>query len=505
MDRAPLPWGRGQHQGLGWIEGTPWQPGATTWEEASVAGACGLVLDGRHRRLHSSVNGVGAIYWLTDGDALYFASRIDPLVQATPGDFTIDWDAWSSTIALRFPAADRTPFAEIRRLQPHAALTWRRRQVSVETPTWPWAHVEQHLERREAGEALAQSLRDAATAVGRPVLVPLSGGRDSRLLACAFAEAGLAARVVSVSDDEGDTHEEDLAVPVASALGLGLTQEFLRADADDYSANWQARARLVEHQFVDHAWLVPLSRRVARQDLPISDGLAMDTLLGQGNRFFTPETRDYSDPRRASLALFDSMRRYGQAHLALATPLREPVVARARALFLEVAVELEGTREQSRLTFYRTRTVRGVACYATGLLGQRASIIAPAVGHDFATASLAATAAARADDGLYHATFDALAPAIGRLPSTATAPRREPHLARRWCADPSVSAHRHRLARGPLAGLVAPELRAWLRSSPRAELSPDLRLGLEGISLLHSWWWRYRDRLREVDVTDLTG
>ena len=503
LDRDPLRWGRRLTRGLGWIEATSWRPGATTWEEASIAGACGLLLDGRQRRLHSSVNGIGAIYWLTDGDALYFSSRIDPLVQTSSRPLTIDWDAWSSTIALRFPSADRTPFAEIRRLGPHSTLTWRRGAVHVESAPWPWAHVDQDLERAAAGEALAQSLRTSASEVGGPVLVPLSGGRDSRMLACAFADAGLATRAVSVSDDEGDTHEEDLARPVAEALGL--EQDLLRADADDYPANWQARARLVEHQFVDHAWLVPLSRHLARQHLPVSDGLAMDTFLGQGNRFFTPATRDYSDPRRASLALFDAMRRYGQAHHALAGPLQQPVVERARDLFLEVARELEGTREQARLIFYRTRTIRGVSSYATGLLGQRASIIAPGVGHDFVMTSLAATQEAREGDGLYVATMQALNPEVARLPSTAHTPRRPPHLPQVWCADPAVAAHRRRIARGPLAGLVAPELRNWLRSSPRADLSPDLRLGMEGISLLHSWWWRYRDRLNEVDVRDLTG
>lgn len=68
-----------------------------------------------------------------------------------------------------------------------------------------------------------------------------------------------------------------------------------------------------------------------------------------------------------------------------------------------------------------------------------------------------------------------------------------------------MAAHRERLARGPLAGLVAPGLRAWLDGSPRPELDPDLRLGLEGVSLLHAWWERYRGQLCEVDVKDLVG
>lgn len=56
---------------------------------------------------------------------------------------------------------------------------------------------------------------------------------------------------------------------------------------------------------------------------------------------------------------------------------------------------------------------------------------------------------------------------------------------------------------GPLASHLSPELREWLSAPRRGELSPDLRLGMEAVSLLHSWWHRYRDRLREVDPADL--
>ncbi len=503
MDREPIRWGGARRAGLGWIEALPWAGRAASWQEASQAGACGLVIEGRDRRVHSSVHGLGAIYWMSESNALYFASRIDPLVQGAPGPLTIDWDAWSSIITMRFPGADRTPFAEIRRLAPYATLGWRRHRATIESPPWPWTQTEQHLGDREAGEVLAQSLRDTVAAVGRPTLVPLSGGRDSRMLACAFGEAGLAARTVSVSDDEGAAFEEDLAAPVAATLGLEW--DVLRAAAANYPRNWLTRARLVEYQFADHAWLVPLSRHLAQQSLPVSDGFAIDVLLGRGKRFLTPETQDASDPRRATRALFDSMRRYGKAHRALVEHLHEPVLARARDLFNEVASEFEGHHSQSTLTFYRTRSVRGVACYPTGLLGQRASIVAPGVSLDFALASLSATDAAQADDGLYRATFEALAPEIGRMPSTSDTPRPAPRRPRLWRADPAVAAHRDRLAHGPLAGLVAPGLKAWLQDAPRPELDPDLRLGLEGISLLHAWWERYRGQLREVEVKDLVG
>jgi hypothetical protein len=65
--------------------------------------------------------------------------------------------------------------------------------------------------------------------------------------------------------------------------------------------------------------------------------------------------------------------------------------------------------------------------------------------------------------------------------------------------------HRELLGDGPLAPHVSPDLRRWLSSPQRGELSPDLRIGMEAISLFHSWWRRYRDVLKPVDVADLRG
>jgi hypothetical protein len=307
--------------------------------------------------------------------------------------------------------------------------------------------------------------------------------------------------VESTNGDEGDTFEEDLAAPVAAALDI--PQERLRARPDQYPPNWEERARLVEYLFVDHAWLVPLAQRIDGTGMPVADGFAIDTLLLRSSRFFQPGTLDLHRPRAASLALFDGLQHYGQPQLALAERFQAPLVARARELFLAVAKPFEGSASQSTLAFYRTRTARGVSCYPSGLLGSKASMFTPGASDAMAIAALSATPAARDDDRLYPAIFDLLNPGVGRLPSTSDTPRRLPHLPRCWRADPAIAAHRWRLADGPLSGHLSAELLEWLSAPSRGEISPDLRLGMEGVSLLHSWWRRYRGHLREVDPADL--
>lgn len=503
LDREPLRWqGRGQ-RGLAWIEGQSWRGGVADWRQASRRGACGLVLEGRRRHLHSSVNPFGPIYWTADRDSAYFASRIEPLARTAPRPLSVDWDAWASILILRFAAGESTPFAEIRRLEPFSVLGRRWGRFRSHSPAWPLLGIEPRLDGPAAAEQMVEALRREVAAVEGPVAVPLSGGRDSRMVACLLAEAGKASVALSVSDDEGDSYEEDIAAPVAAALGL--PHERLRATAEAYPANWEARALAVEHQFADHAWLVPLAQRAAGEGLTLSDGIAIDTVLLHGSRFYEPETLDLRRPRKATLALFDGLRHYGKGDLALAEPLRGPLVARARDLFVGAAKPLEGDPSQTVLAFYRTRTARGVSCYASGLLGAQARIVAPGAGEAVARAALSATPEARDEDALYAHVFNRLNPEVGALPSTSDTPRRPPRLPRLWRSEPALAMHRELLGDGPLAPHVSTDLRRWLESPQRGELSPDLRIGMEAISLFHSWCRRYRDVLKPIDVADLRG
>jgi hypothetical protein len=53
-------------------------------------------------------------------NATYFASRIDALVKATTGSLSVD--AWAAIFFLRHAIGTRTPFTEVRRLEPFSLL-----------------------------------------------------------------------------------------------------------------------------------------------------------------------------------------------------------------------------------------------------------------------------------------------------------------------------------------------------------------------------------------------
>jgi hypothetical protein len=501
LDREPLRWTGRHESGLAWLQGSRWRPGPETWQEAAGRDACGLVLDGRRRFLHSPANGIGPLYWARGRGCLYFASRIDALVRAHPGRLSVDWDAWAAIVVLRYPLAERTPFAEISRLRPFSTLDLRLGRARRRFPRWPWAEVPATRGADDGADEVASLVEGLFASLEGLDVCPLSGGNDSRMLLSAAVKAGWRPTALTVSDDEGARFEEDHAGPVAATLGV--PHELVDASAASYSADWLLRAEGVEHQFVDHPWLVPLARRIEGVHSPVPDGFALDTMLKRGVHFYSPETRDRSNPRRASVALFEQLRRYGDTPLALAKPLREPLLARAKEQFLAEARRFEGHPWQAELSLYTTRTVRGISCYPCGLLGSRAEVLIPGADNELMTAVLAVDPGAKDDDRLYRTVLARLSPAVAQLPSTNESIRGPVSRPRRWRSPEALAAHRAWLEDGPLAGYVDPRLREWLAAPDGVELSPDLRLGLETISLFHSWWHRYRDRLRDVDPGEL--
>ena len=504
LDREPLSWRGRRERGLGWMEGDLRRlgPGLGSREEAARAGICGLGIAGRRRFLYTAVNGLAPIYWTEEGGAIYFASRIDPLVRSSPRPLSIDWEAWASIVAMRFPLGEHTPFAEIRRL-PHCA-TLRRRlgRARVERHPWPWAEIEPELDRESGAERLAAALDELLAPVPGGVACPLSGGRDSRMLFLALARDGRVSSAVTVNDDEGDTHEENLAAPVAEHFGV--EHERLMGEEAEYPSEWEERARRVEYEFVDHAWLVPVARRLERSPAPVPDGFGIDVFLAAGHHFYTAETLDRSNGAAAARALFGTLRRYGRGEMALAERFQDPLQARVSDKFLAATRDLQGHPSQPLLSTYATRSLRGVSTYSTKLIGNGALTVIPGAADLFVTAALMVSPEEKSDGPMYRSVFRRFAPGAAELPATAETARQQPHLPRRWRSAPALAAHRQRLEDGPLAPHLSPQLLAWL-DKPDGELGGDLRLGMEGVSLLHAWWQRYRDCLREVDPADLLG
>src|SRR5256885_15402608 len=511
LDHPATRWRARRSRGLAWSEGRPAKRSVASWQDAACElAACGLVFHGERRRLHSSVSGVAPIYHVEHEGAVYFASRIDPMVQTLPRHYTIDWRAWASIFYLRFPIGERTPFREIKRLRPFSTLEWDadRRAAKARQHRWPWAEVEPSMGLDEGSGAIVEAQRTAVAPVARgPVVCMLSGGWDSRLLLCLLAEHGRdGVRAVTVSPDNGHRREEALAAQVAATLGVPRTA--VEGDAAAFWDDTRERALRVDFQLAAAPRAMPLT--AALEGLPgvATDGLALDTLAQGGSHYYTESMIRPDGTPATARALWTRLLGQVMRHATWRTLSRElddELKSVARRQFMAEASRFRGHPAEVVLTFYATRTVRGISLTPHAILGTDMATVTPCTDHGVAVACLATDPAAKFHAGIYGAMFAKLNPTVGGLPSTHDRFPAPPITRDRRSLSPAaVAGYEAVLTDGPLERALSAELRGHLadRTLGEALTDPTLHRGVLAVSLFHLWHERYRDRLAGDDPLD---
>jgi asparagine synthase (glutamine-hydrolysing) len=201
-----------------------------------------VVCDTRTRTCHLLRDpfGVKPLYYAPLGDAASWAVSSDPAAMFVHPDFSTDWDltALAERRVLGFCSWDRTNFAAIRQVPPGGRVTIRAEhpggaRVSPADPS--------HLRATRAldvGRLDADCARLVGRAVrrridhrdGGPVVLALSGGIDSSILAAlALERSREALHAVTIGIEGGD--DERAASAVARSLGVRHLFDEMTADA----------------------------------------------------------------------------------------------------------------------------------------------------------------------------------------------------------------------------------------------------------------------------------
>jgi hypothetical protein len=493
-DRQPLLWRSGIARGWGWGDQTVRRQGqARSWREAAVDfGCCGVVAPARGPRfIHSSVTGIGPVYWLQDGGAVYFASRIDPLVRAIGRTLSVDWEAWAGIFTTDQPIGDRTPFAEVRRLRPMSRLELVGGLARVVEETWPWAEIEEPASPGRVVSDAVAAMRDVVAELdpGRARSL-LSGGRDSRLaLALLRERADLQLSAFTLPDQSGHAGEDKTAQRVADELGVPL--ERVGAPRKNRWERFVDRAPLVDFQFARQSWLHALIPRLARERGPVADGLALDQFLpvwrsgaedmmSRGRATARQLWRIYS--RRAIRRLFPA-------------PLAKAIVRSARDQYMAEAQRFDGHPQQIIVAAYRLRTVRGISTVPNATLGSQLDMFTPFTDHRVVSELMRIPARVKADGSAAAALMDAIHPALARIPRGADLPRDPSSGPPAAWSSTDFSRDIECVEQGPLAAALRPD---WSRRA----LSSGV---VSGVALFSLWHAHYADLLGDADAREAFG
>jgi hypothetical protein len=449
--------------------------------------------DGERVVLRGDEAGLLPLLYRRVGERLFVASSIEALVAVADAPLHVDWRAWGDLLQLGYPIGGRTPFEEIRRLEPTEELLADGGAPRVVARPWRWAEVDAGaLATDEAAARVVERLRATFDAVEGPLTVPLSGGQDSRLL-LATAPRDRLVETVTIDTDAGTGSDQQLAAAVAAAFEVPhrrVPPDHQRRYEDDAAEV----ADVVEHQTSLHPWFLTLVRALDEPGTVV-DGLA--GMLMKGN--FVPQERDDDpDPSAARWRV-----------LAPARDLTGIVRPEAAGWWRRTSGEaVEAVHDRFRdhpagvnLVAYTTRTMRGVALSPVHLLASRHPTAVPFADTELAATALAVEPGDRESGAFYRAVLARADRRAAALPTSADVADRLPVAARRELQPSAQAWYRDLLLDERLRPLLDPAfvLRVAGGRTPGLFLHRPERYAVRGLALLARWLDRHADVLADVD------
>ena len=484
-------------------DGYLWWPLATgvtprSWAEAAerrLAAGLAITRDG-DAVLHTDALGLQELYVRQIGDAVYFALRIDPLLELNEAPVHVNLTAWVSTLLLTCPVLDATPFVEVSRVRP--ATAWRAGHGGITTqafdPEWRHEDSDRAISPEDMVEIIAEHLPRRRL---RTTAVSLSGGWDSRLLAV-LARRSRTSRVTAwtADPDNGYSVDMDCAVEVANALGLRshVVPSPPEAWLDDHP---DVRRRL-QYQTWMHTWLMPLARELRGRRTPVLSGFLGDTLFRKLTPLYEEAMRADSRP-----GVKAAMRNRVTSGVLRYPAMFGPRVADMLADLgytawdgLMASVEHHPDMLMLCRMHLNTRSV-GPAFH--WLFGPETEVFLPLAHPDVVAASLRIPFEARAENRFYKAMQHHASARIAEIPSTNDPYDQPPMGPRRQTSPAALAAMAETITgREDVVALLGPELGPALgdpdEMARRAQWNPPLHT-LLWASMLAQWLNHYRHRL----------
>ncbi|MDS2174056.1 asparagine synthase-related protein [Nesterenkonia sp. CL21] len=474
-------------------------------------------LDASAQTVHATPSAVAPVFVRTgrvsaasdDAAPPFAADRLDLLLDGE-SPLTPDWTAWAEILAFGAPLAGRTPFQEIRRLQPGESAGRHGDEVTIRRGTWDWAEIdpEPGLDPRALTDDVLEVLR---ARLGRdadvgPLLPMLSGGRDSRLLTALAHQVRPEELVAWTTSSDTGTSMEELAA-ARTAQVLGVEQRIVPAAVEDFPRDARDYGRAVHHMASFHIWLMPVSRAIAEHSAAsggvVLDGLGGGVFLGGGfpdDPALEGEGGSAPDVDAVVASRFARLGRYLDAAEDILPPgLGEELAERARADFEDVALPFAQHPNGATLTAYLTRTLPGISLAPVKVLGSAAPTRTPIMADEVVRQALRVPAEQKQDGLWYPHLLERADARLASLPTAADRTRRRQHV-RRIESLESAGWLRGLILGSPAGDLLSDRMReapveAWAEELSRTKPQHLVR----GLALLALWLHEHRDRLAQAE------
>lgn len=180
------------------------------------------------------------LYWIRFGDGMLFASHLH-LVADLLAEVAIDWDCLAQSLSYINMRTERTGLCGLLELLPGNRFEYDGRAVRIISTWSPWDHVAASLppEIAELAARLERRLiacHRAWSGSRRDILLELSGGLDSSIVAAALAGSGAGFSAINFVAPRGDGDERIYARAVAACCDAALIEADLGTEDIDLTA-----------------------------------------------------------------------------------------------------------------------------------------------------------------------------------------------------------------------------------------------------------------------------
>ncbi len=445
--------------------------------------------------------GLRPFYYCHRDGELAFATESDWLVRHSVKKFSVNYSAVCQYICLRHPFGDETLFQEIRRLPQGRVLRYSVKEDQLRSVP----HFSYLSFRPEPSLTVEQVLAEAPArfmaALNRQVngakkaLLPLSGGYDSRIIACGLNLLGVELMTYTTHKDYGWTTDTVAAAEVAKLLG---TDHHYQSLPRNYLACYhQRKCRLVNFETSYHPWVVNLLTMLPENPLPCFDGLGGDACLG-GSEVLPQFWRLWrkEDYRQLLTVYF----RWYKTHF------EQLITAKYHATIKQLAhkkirSELNKLKGNPNGLIYlglRNFTRRAIALSTFGIIGHQQSVRTPFFDPQFFEWTLSIPVRLKVQSKIYDQIFRIVSDKTAVVPNT----HQRPDHSRYFRKVPELWRNRHNRAylakmikRLPkfLPGFIKPELPEKLKKGKMTRAERDSLLSLADLAY---WFETYKDHLK---------
>ena len=225
------------------------------------------------------------LYWAQRGSVVAFGSTIRAVVAGANPELELDVEAVDDMLHIGWALPPRTLWRGIRRVPAATHVAWRGAEEGRSNPYWTVEFGDRPTELDPYVEGLSERLTTAVaelTARADHPLLTLSGGFDSRRLACELVRAGARpdafTTTVPFGADNAVDVDRGIARAVADSLDIPLTLAPLPTPAA-MPMQHRRTEKLVEFETGDHVWATSLLDVLPAGGTNF-DGIGGDRLMG---------------------------------------------------------------------------------------------------------------------------------------------------------------------------------------------------------------------------------